>query len=182
VGSKRTISERLEEEGPVSFSLDQLRRQKNLFAHRSALFYTPTENIPNKYIGGGPLDIKLPIASPDYIDFFEIPAYRNPRFWVDLIQRQTGKLRWRPISPAKVTFVRSDYFSIRAEHLSLGTKGLLDALKTRTSGRRDGIYLHYFGAIVDDAQAFVNVSWEQELVEHPKDASVRVKVLPNPQT
>lgn len=29
--------------------------------------------------------------------FFEkIPAYRSPRFWVDLIQRQTGKIRWHP--------------------------------------------------------------------------------------
>jgi hypothetical protein len=25
--------------------------------------------------------------------FGKIPAYRSPRFWVDLIQRQTGKLR-----------------------------------------------------------------------------------------
>lgn len=174
-----TISEELEKEGPVSFSLDRLRKQKHLFAHRSALFYTPTENIPDKHIGSGPIDITLPVAFPDYTDFFEIPAYRSPRFWVDLIQRQTGKLRWTPISPATVAFIRYDCFSIRADHLALGTKGLLDALKIRTSGRRDSLYLNYFGAIVDDSHGLVNVSWEQELVEHPKDAGVRVKVLFN---
>jgi hypothetical protein len=174
-----TISEEIEQKGPASFSLDRLRKQKSLFAHRSALFYTPTENIPNKHIGSGPIDIRLPVTSPDYMDFFEIPAYRSPRFWVDVIQRQTGKLRWTPISPARVVFVRYDCFSIRADHLALGTKGLLDALKIRTSGRRDGLFLNYFGAIVDDSQSFVNVSWEQELVKHPKDAGVRVKVLFN---
>ena len=139
--------------------------------------YTPTENIPNKHIGSGPLDITLPVAFPDYTDFFEIPAYRSPRFWVDLIQRQTGKLRWTPISPATVEFVRYDCFSIRADHLALGTKALLDALKIRTSGRRDRLYLHYFGAIVDDSYRFVNVFWGQELVEHPKDARVRAKIF-----
>ncbi len=174
-----TISEEVERDGPVSFSLDRLRKQKHLFAHRSALFYTPTENIPNKHIGSGPIDIMLPVTSPDYTDFFEVPAYRSPRFWVDVIQRQTGKLRWTPIPRARVTFVRYDCFSIRADHLALGTKGLLDALKIRTSGRRDGLYLHYFGAIVDDSQDFVNVSWEQELVEHPMDACVGLKVVPN---
>jgi hypothetical protein len=179
VSWRNTISEELEREGPVSFSLNRLRTQKHLFAHRSALFYTPTQNIPNQHIGSGPLDITVPVTFPDYTDFFEIPAYRSPRFWVDLIQRQTGKLRWTPLSPATVAFVRYDCFSIRADHLALGTKGLLDALKIRTSGRRDGLYLHYFGAIVDDSHRFLNVSWDQELVEHPKDARVRVKILPN---
>ena len=133
---------------------------------------------PPEHVGSGPLDITLPVASPDYTDLMEIRAYGSPRLWVDLIQRQTGKLRWIPISPARVTFVRYDCLRIRSDHLAGSTKGLLDALKVRTSGRRDGIYLHYFGAIVDDAQAFVDVRWEQRLVSQPRDAGVRVTVLP----
>jgi hypothetical protein len=173
-----SISDELQEKGPVSFTARRLQKQEHLFAHRSALFYTPTENVPVDYIGSGPLDIMLPVAPPDYTDFFEIPAYRSPRFWVDLIQRQTGKLRWRPISPARVLFARYDCFCIRQDHLAIGTKGLLDALKVRTTGRRDRIYLHYFGAIVDDGLAFVDLSYEQELVAHPKDAGARIQVLP----
>jgi hypothetical protein len=173
-----SISDELEANGPVSFTPRRLEKQKHLFAHRSALFYTPTENVPVEYIGSGPLDIMLPVAPPDYTDFFEIPAYRSPRFWVDLIQRQTGKLRWHPISPARVIFARYDCFSIRQDHLAIGTKGLLDALKVRTTGRRDRLYLHYFGAIADDGPAFADVSWEQELVVHPRDGRIRIKVLP----
>lgn len=173
-----TISEELAEKGPVSFTPRRLEKQEHLFAHRSALFYTPTENIPVDYIGSGPLDIMLPVAPPDYTDICEIPAYRSPRFWVDLIQRQTGKLRWHPISPARVIFARYDCFSIRSDHLYGGVKGLLDALKVRTTGRRDRIYLHYFGAIVDDGPAFVDVSCDQAVVAHPKEAGVRIQVLP----
>jgi hypothetical protein len=97
-----TISDELTEQGPVSFTYHRLQRQEHLFGHRSALFYTPTENIPAEYIGSSPLDIMLPIATPDWTDLFEIRAYWSPRLWVDLIQRQTGKLRWNPISPARV--------------------------------------------------------------------------------
>jgi hypothetical protein len=121
----------------------------------------------------------LPVAPPDYTDLWEIRAYQSPRLWVDLIQRQTGKLRWHPIpTPARVIFVRYDRFSIRPDQLAVGIKGLLDALKVRTTGRRDRIYLYYFGAIVDDGAAFIDRSYEQELVGHPKDAGVRIQVLP----
>jgi hypothetical protein len=177
-----TISDEIEDKGPVSFTRSRLEKQENLFAHRSALFYTPTENIPVGYIGSGPLDITLPVTSPDWTDFREIPAYQSPCFWVDLIQRQTGKLRWRPISPARVIFVRYDCFRIRQTHLFAGIKALEDALKVRTTGRRDRRYLYYFGAIVDDSQAFVDVSCEQELVAHPKDAGVRIQVFPKDAT
>ena len=173
-----TISEEVTDRGSVSFSRRRLEKHDHLFAHRCALFYTPTKNIPNEFIGSGPLDITLPVASPDYTDVWEIRAYRSPRLWVDLIQRQTGKLRWKPMLPASVTFVRYDCYTIRSDHFAAGIKGLLDALKVRTSGRRDGVYLHYFGAIADDDQASVDVSFTQELVEHPKNASVRVIVLP----
>jgi hypothetical protein len=173
-----SISDDLEQKGPVSFTSRRLNKQEHLFAYRSALFYTPTKNIPVEHVGSGPLDIILPVVSPDYTDYCEIPAYRNPRFWVDLIQRQTGKLRWHPTSQARVIFVRYDCFSIRPDHFARGIKGLLDALKVRATGRRDHLYLHYFGAIVDDDDASVDVSWEQELVAHPKDARVRIQVSP----
>jgi hypothetical protein len=125
-----TISEELEENGPLEFSRGRLDQQTDLFAHRAALFYnTATANIPSEYVGFGSIDITLPVASPDYIDFFEVTAYRSPRFWVDLIQRETGKLRWKPLSPANVSFVRYDCFAIRPDHLCLGTKAILDALK-----------------------------------------------------
>jgi hypothetical protein len=173
-----TISEELDDKGPVTFTRQRLKKQEHLFAHRSALFCTPTKNIPVDCIGSGPLDIMLSVTTPDYTDFYEIPAYRSPRFWVDLIQRQTGKLRWHPISPARVIFSRYDSFCIRQDHLAIGTKGLLDALKVCTTGRRDRIYLHYFGAIVDDGPTFVDVSWTQEPVGHPREAGVRIQVLP----
>jgi hypothetical protein len=175
-----SISDELQEKGPVSFTRRRLQKQEHLFAHRSALFYTPTENIPAGYVGSGALDITLPIATPDYTDAMEIRAYMSPRFWVDLIQRQTGKLRWHPISPARIIFVRYDCFLIRRDHFATGLKGLLDAFKVRTAGGRDHIYLRYFGAIVDDGTDFVDISDEQKLVAHPKDAKVRVQVLPAP--
>jgi hypothetical protein len=173
-----TISDELEEKGPVSFTPRRLEKQEHLFAHRSALFYTPTENIPFDYIGSGLLDIILPVAPPDWIAFFEIPAYRSPRFWVDLIQRQTGKLRWHPISPARVIFTRYDCYLIRPDYLYTSVKGVLDALKVRTTGRRDRIYLYYFGAIIDDGHGFIELSCDQALVEHPKESGVRIQVLP----
>lgn len=173
-----TISEEPADKGPVTFTRHRLKKREHLFAHRSALFYTPTENVPVDYVGSGPLDFRLPVVPPDYADLLEIPAYQSPRFWVDLIQRQTGKLRWHPISPARVIFSRYDSFIIRQDHLAIGAKGLLDALKVRATGRRDRIYLHYFGAFVDDGPAFVDLSWKQKLVVHPRDGGVRIQVFP----
>jgi hypothetical protein len=174
----RSISQELDEKGSIAFSRQRLKKQDHLFAHRSALFYTPTENIPSSLVGSGPLDIRLLITTPDYTDLLELRAYGIPRFWVDLIQRQTYKLRWNPIVPARVVFTRYDYYAIRADHLVLGMKALQDALKVGTTGRGDGIYLHYFGAIVDDCPKFAELTWHQELVQHPKDAGVRVQVFP----
>ncbi|HEY1082728.1 MAG TPA: hypothetical protein VGE29_10725, partial [Prosthecobacter sp.] len=127
-----TISEELTDAGPTAFTLRRIQSRNHLFAHRSALFYTPTDNIPAEHVGSGPLDVILPVVTPDYTDFSEIRAYGSPRLWVDLIQRQTGKLRWTPLSPARVVFTRYDYFRIRPDHFASGVKGLLDALKLRT--------------------------------------------------
>lgn len=173
-----SISEELEVRGPVAFSLQRLRQQDHLFAHRSALFYTSTDNIPRSFVGAGPLDIKLPIPTPDYAEFFELKAYSFPRFWVDLIQRQTHKIRWRPIARARAVFTRYDYFAIRWDHLVTGAKALEDALKVGTTGRRDGIFIYYFGAIVDDAPRFMDISWRQQLVQHTKDAGLRIQIHP----
>jgi hypothetical protein len=40
-----------------------------------------------------------------------------------------------------------------------------------------GFTNHCFGDIVDDGADPVDVSWEQELVAHPKDARVRIQVV-----
>lgn len=170
-----TISEIIME-GPVAFSRDDLLKQDNLFAHRAALFYTPTCNIPKQYVGRGDLDIVLPIVTPDYTELFELRSYQVPRFWVDLMQRQTFKLRWKPFKKASVRFIRYDYFKIRNDHFMIGMKALLDALKEKTSGRRDGRFLYYFGAIVDDGPTYVDVTWDQKLINHPKDSRIRIEV------
>jgi len=73
-----TISEELNERGPVSFTAGQLGEQKHLFAHRCALFYTPTGNIPVQYVGSSPLDIVLPLASPCYTDSQEVRGVYEP--------------------------------------------------------------------------------------------------------
>ncbi len=162
--------------GPTSFARERLERQEDLFAHRFALFYTPTENIPAHTVGTGLLDVTLPVMIPDYTCVRQIRAYASPRFWVDLLQQQSGKLRWTPIVPARVEFVRYDYYTIRTDHAISGSKALTDALKVRTSGRRDRKYLHYFGAIIDDGPGFIDLTLSQVLVDHPKDARVRVTV------
>ncbi len=173
-----TISEELEQRGPSPFTLQRLRKQNHLFAHRAALFYTPTRNIPLNHVGNGALDVTLPIATPDYTAWWEIRSLGSPRFWVDLLQRHTGKLRWQPILSARVIFRRYDYFTIRDDYLAMGMKGLRDALKVRTTARRDRRDLHYFGAIVDDGPGFAEFTYEQEPVDHAKEAAVRIRVLP----
>jgi hypothetical protein len=94
--------------GPQSYKLEQLSQVTYLFRNRPALFYTATDQIPTKWIGEGRLDITLPITSPTIFEWQEIAAYRGPRLWVDLLQRATGKLRWTPLVPAKVTLIRYD--------------------------------------------------------------------------
>jgi hypothetical protein len=78
--------------GPTLFTPERLKQQKDLFAHRFALFYTQTENIPAQTIGAGPLDVTLPVVTPDRTCVQQIRAYSSPRFWADLLQQQSGKL------------------------------------------------------------------------------------------
>jgi hypothetical protein len=97
---------------------------------------------------------------------------------VDLIQRQTLKLRWRPIPRAKVCFLRYDYYKIRDDHFVAGIKHLLDAFKERTSGRADGNWVYYFGAIVDDSPKYIELEWTQRCVDHPAEARTRIQIDP----
>lgn len=173
-----SISEELEEQPGKCFSKKRLINQPYLFSHRSALYYTPNANIPPMYIGSGALDVSLPITTPDYTDFWELNSYGSPKLWVDLIQRQTNKIRWLPMHPALITVTRFDAWKIRFDHFTLGSKSLIDALKVKTTGRKDKKYLHYFGAIVDDGPEYVEIILNQELVNHPKDAFVRVQIQP----
>ena len=81
---------------PISFSVGQVRRSPDLFRERAALFYTPTENLPPQWMGEGELDVTLPVVCPTFFECSEIRWYQTLRFWVDLLQRATGKLRWHP--------------------------------------------------------------------------------------
>lgn len=171
-----TICDELASRGPIAFSREDLESQAHLFAHRAALFYTPTESIPSLYIGNADVDITIPIVTPDYTTHAEIRAYGSPRLWVDLLQQQSGKLRWTTLASPCVRITRYDLYIIRTDHLAISNKALIDALKVRTTGRRDGRELFYFGAIVDDGPNHARIVEEQALVDHPREARVRVQV------
>ena len=160
----------------MSFSKERLEKQPNLFAHRSALYFTPTNNLPRENVGSGSLDITLPIPTPDYTDYWELNSYKSPKMWVDLIQRQTQKIRWTPMNPATIILTRYDAWNIRQDHLSPGIKALIDAFKVKTTGRKDKRYLFYFGAILDDGPNFAEVKVNQAIVEHPRLACIRVQI------
>jgi hypothetical protein len=163
--------------GPTKFSRRALEREHDLFAHRAALFFTPTANIPAAFIGEGVLNVRLPLASPTVYEFDEIPGLRSPRLWVELLQRNTRKLRWRPFGKSRVSLVCFD--SHRWGPNRTGHKALLDALKVQTTGRGDGRRLYYFGAIEDDDQArLVEFKLKEELIEDPADAHCVVCVEP----
>lgn len=170
------LSETIGEEGPTSFTKKVLSRHPNLFAERSALFFTPTDKLPRQFVGVGDLDIFLPICTPDWYDSLFIRSYMSPRLWVDLLQRHTGVLRWTTASHATVTITRFDQAVIRQDNLVSGTKALIDALKVRTNGRRDGRPLFYFGAIFDDEERYVSISWQQQLVSTPEKTGMRITV------
>ena len=174
-----TLSEIFLEKGPTSFSRKTLSAHPNLFAERSALFFTPTDRFPSQSIGVGDLDVFLPLCTPDWYDCFFIRSYMSPRLWVDLLQRHTGVLRWTTVPPlATVSITRFDRALIREDHLAAGLKALLDALKIGTYGRRDGRRLFYFGAIFDDDVRSISISWQQELVSTAKKAGMRITVSP----
>lgn len=179
-----TISERVldAEEQPVVFSADELRSQDNLFAHRAALFYTPTSSIPEELVGSGPLQIFIPLVTPDWTEAIELRSPRSPRFWVDQVQRQTMMLRWKPFETADVVIIRYDYYKIRHDHLVAGIKALLDAFKFSSTGRSDGRCLFYFGAIADDGPSYIDLHCHQEWVDHPSNAHTEIGIQPKATT
>jgi hypothetical protein len=175
----RSLTYEIEHYGPKRFSKNRILQEDELFEQRTALFYTPTANLPSDFIGHGPLNVWLPLASPTYLEYHEFRAFRSPRIWVDLLQRATGKVRWLPIFPAKVTLIRIDSYDEPEHNILAGAKSVIDALKVRTAGRRDGRLLYYFGAIADDNQKSVK-EWKlrQEIVAHPSMAGTKILVEP----
>jgi hypothetical protein len=145
-------------EGPRAFSRKAIRAQPDLFRHRSALIFTPTVRLPLRYVGHGDLRITLPIAFPSLLD--EMVKCVTARFWLDLFQRATGKLRWTPIFPASVEIELFDHHAHCWAGTFPGSKSLIDALKVRSAGRRDGHMLYYFGAIRDDDSTSI-VLWSK---------------------
>ena len=91
---------------PKIYTPSDLAGNDDLFRARTGLFFTPTANIPAEWVGEGRMDVVLPLASPTAYEWVSNPAFRVPRLWVDLLQKATGKIRWTPISPAKITIVR----------------------------------------------------------------------------
>ena len=134
---------------------------------REALYFTPTANLPQDMVGKGKLEVNLPIPFPTIFEWEANLAYRVPRLWVDLIQRATGKLRWTPMVPAKVTLIRYDSCALSTQNVD-GAKALVDALKFQTTGRRDRRMLYYFGAIRDDnPDDLKTLRIEQKLISEP---------------
>lgn len=166
----------IEHKGPTEFTRADLDHENDLFAQRAALFYTPTTEIPDKWIGAGPFKVELPIASPRYFDYVELRGYSTPRLWVDLLQRATWKLRWTPFRRSRVTIVRHDM--TEDPYAMVGAKALLDALKWRTTGRADGQLLYYFGVIEDDSPRHIEYEFRQEHTSHPSDAHCTIEVQP----
>jgi hypothetical protein len=165
-------------EVPTVFSRADLATQSDLFAHRAALFFTPTANLPARFVGEGPLQVRLPFPPPTIYEFWEIPGLRSPRLWVELLQRATRKLRWRPTPRSRVEIVCFD--AHRWGPNRIGHKALVDALKRVTTGRRDGRLLHYFGAIEDDGPGVLEGSGEvrENLIDDPADAHCIVRIDP----
>jgi hypothetical protein len=161
--------------GPKQFTAARIAAEKDLFAVRAALVYTPTSRLPAEWIGSGPLDVWLPLAIPTLQEFLDSRSRQSVRLWVDLLQRATGKLRWRPNIPAYVHIVRFDSTEYAPHNLCV--KSLLDALKASTTGRRDRRLLYYFGAIRDDNNTdLVEFQLTQEHVNSPAKAGTRVIV------
>jgi len=176
-GCSDILSDYLYHRGPTAFSPEEIRAQPHLFAHRGALFYTPTENLPHEYVGSGTLDVRLTVPTPDYLELQELRGYAIPRVWVDLLQRATQRIRWSPVHRAKVVFTRYDQYLLRDDHLAIGMKALRDALKATTTGREDARLLYYFGAIYDDDANSAHFEYVQTRVDNPRDCGTRIQVL-----
>ena len=167
---------------PTTYTLEELSSYSHIFRDRTSLFFTPTKNIPPQWVGEGRLDVVLPLASPTAYEYGTNPAFRVPRLWVDLLQRATGKLRWTPMSPAKITIVRYDTSGYDLRSVMTGAKALIDALIVKAAGRSDGRILHYFGAIQDDnMKVYTHGGYYQVIIGTHAEARTRIVVEPAPQ-
>ncbi len=152
--------------GPVRTSCGSL-------FHPDGEFTSPTRR------GRTSPSVRLPLAPPT---FYEFEVHRRPALaaglWVDLFQRATGKLRWRPFRRASVEVTCFD--SYRWGPSRIGHKGLIDALKVATTGRRDRRLLYYFGAIEDDGPGFLVPPFgvSERLIDDPAQAHCVVRVTP----
>ena len=170
----------IEDFGPTAFSKKRLERIADLFEVRATLFYTPTSNIPERWIGAGLLDVTLPIAPPSRFELRELRGYQTPRVWVDLLQRATGKLRWRPMPPRAIVVVTIYDICEYTYHAAVGAKALVDALKAKTTGRADARLLHYFGAIEDDSPRHIEIRVVQRQIKRAARARTRITVREGP--
>ncbi len=170
-----TLADDVYYNGPRSFTAGRLRDEPELFLQRAALFHTPTKNVPRSLVGEGTLDAWVPLTASCWLDLSELRVV--PRLWVSLLQRATGKLRWRPLARPDITMVHYDVGTLGESERMMGAKCLRDALKVRTHGRYDGRPLYYFGAIEDDGPEFLGaVRHNFVAVEHPAKAGCRVIV------
>jgi len=174
---KDILSDHVYYHGPTKFLCKKIQEQDDLFFHRAALLFTPSKNLPAKYIGAGAADISLPIVTPDYLEVREISAYASPKLWVDLIQRATSFIRWTPIDNAKVTITRRDFIKLRDDHYRMGAKALVDSLKYETTGRRDGRSLYYWGGIWDDDKDNASFFYQQEIVDDLSQVGMRIQII-----
>ncbi len=171
-----SLSNEIYYEGPTVFTSGRLAKETDLLCYREALYFTPTANLPQDMVGKGKLEVNLPIPFPTLFEWESNLACRVPRLWVDLIQRATGKLRWTPMVPAKVTLIRFDSCVLSTLNVN-GAKALIDALKLQTTGRRDRRMLYYFGAIRDDnPDDLKTLKIEQRLISEPSKAYTQIVV------
>ena len=162
---------------PKIFTAEELASAADLFRDRTAPYFTPTTNVPSEWVGNGRLDVVLPLPSPTIFDYHTNPAYRVPRLWVDMLQRATGKLRWEPVYPPKLTIVRYDTSAFDHHAIQTGAKAVEDALIVKAAGRSDGRILHYFGTIEDDSiMVLSRTEYYQVLVDEHMDARTRIIV------
>ena len=97
------LSEHIYYNSPTAFTHEAVAMQPDLFVHRAVLFYTPTENLPEEFVGSGILDITLSLPTPDYLEYQELRGYSSPRLWFgltscrDRLGRFVGRQYGQPI-------------------------------------------------------------------------------------
>jgi hypothetical protein len=167
----------IEDEGPQEFEREELEGVDDLFEERAAAlrcFIRELTTIPERWVGSGRLDVRLPIAPPSRFEWRELIGHQYPRIWVDLLQRATGKVRWRPV--LRLASVLVEIYDVRdlSHYAGSGAKALIDSLKEKTTGRPDRRLLYYFGAIEDDSPRHIDIECVQREAESAAKAYTRI--------